>query len=271
MSTQLDDLFRLMALVVEQLPASMVGALCDTLEGVDENHLENEYALLASTIVPTSARQTATDLLKSAFRLRETCSAKSLAWALRGALCAAHSSKTSKVVELVWTGPPGLDYGLRRTDQVLLDLIDGAQSSVLVVTFAAYKIPQIVSALLRATKRSVDVTMILESAKESEDKIDFQATDAVGSELLDKAKIFFWPLDKRPRDSVGRHGSLHAKCAVADDCMALISSANLTEYAMSLNMELGVMIRGGDLPRSINLHFRRLIEEGQLLPASGNL
>ncbi|RPH96553.1 phospholipase [candidate division KSB1 bacterium] len=266
MSTQLEDLFRLMRLVIKQLPVSMVVALCDKLEGVDDDHLENEYALLASTIIPTTARQAVADLLKSAFILRENCSARSLAWALRGALSTGHKLTTDEVMELVWTGPPGLDYGLRRTDQVLLDLIEGAQSSVLVVTFAAYKIPQIVSALLRATERSVDVTMILESVKESEGKLDFQATDAVGSELLEKARIFFWPLDRRPRDSVGRHGSLHAKCAVADDIIALVSSANLTEYAMSLNMEFGVMIKGGDLPKSINMHFRRLIEEGQLLP-----
>ena len=48
-----------------------------------------------------------------------------------------------------------------------------------------------------------------------------------------------------------RHGSLHVKCAVADDAAALISSANLTEYAMNLNMELGLMVKGGDLPSSL--------------------
>jgi len=47
------------------------------------------------------------------------------------------------------------------------------------------------------------------------------------------------------------HGSLHVKCAVADASVALISSANLTDYTMSLNMELGVLVKGGlHSPRS---------------------
>ena len=44
----------------------------------------------------------------------------------------------------------------------------------------------------------------------------------------------------------GRLGSLPAKVAVADGATLLISSANFTEYAMTLNMELGVLIRGSE-------------------------
>lgn len=38
--------------------------------------------------------------------------------------------------------------------------------------------------------------------------------------------------------------TLHAKCAVADDTLALISSANLTGHALQLNIEAGVLLRG---------------------------
>ena len=51
-----------------------------------------------------------------------------------------------------------------------------------------------------------------------------------------KCVTYRWPLERRPRDDEGRHGSLHAKCAVADRELLLISSANLTHYALSLNM-----------------------------------
>jgi phosphatidylserine/phosphatidylglycerophosphate/cardiolipin synthase-like enzyme len=68
-----------------------------------------------------------------------------------------------------------------------------------------------------------------------------------------------WPQEKRPRDEAGRFGSLHAKCAIADEEWLLVSSANLTMYAMNLNMELGLMIRGGNLPRITNRHFNNLI------------
>ena len=47
---------------------------------------------------------------------------------------------------------------------------------------------------------------------------------------------------------------------------ALISSANLTEYALNLNMELGLLVRGGDLPGRVVGHLRRLMREGVLVP-----
>lgn len=76
--------------------------------------------------------------------------------------------------------------------------------------------------------------------------------------------IYAWPLDKRVVDAQGRHGSLHAKCAMADQAMAFISSANLTEYALRLNMELGMLVKGGSLPRELAAHLRGLIQ-GRIL------
>jgi len=53
---------------------------------------------------------------------------------------------------------------------------------------------------------------------------------------------------------------------VVDDEAVLISSANLTEHAMNLNMELGLLIRGGELSRSLAGHLRSLIQNGILVP-----
>jgi cardiolipin synthase len=53
---------------------------------------------------------------------------------------------------------------------------------------------------------------------------------------------------------------------VADEAALLVSSANLTEYALNLNMELGLLVRGGDLPALVVGHLRRLVEERVLLP-----
>jgi cardiolipin synthase len=69
---------------------------------------------------------------------------------------------------------------------------------------------------------------------------------------------------KRPKDSLGRYGSLHAKCAVVDSNLLFLSSANLTEFAFNLNMELGVLIKGGDPPRAVEMHFHALIATGCL-------
>ena len=43
-----------------------------------------------------------------------------------------------------------------------------------------------------------------------------------------------------------------------------LSSANLTKYAFSLNMELGVLINGGSGPRQIEVVFESLIADGTL-------
>ena len=48
--------------------------------------------------------------------------------------------------------------------------------------------------------------------------------------------------------------------AVADGNTCFITSANLTGYAMERNMEAGVLITGGQIPRMLNDHLRSLVE-----------
>ena len=57
-------------------------------------------------------------------------------------------------------------------------------------------------------------------------------------------------------------GSVHAKCAVADDRIAFLTSANLSEAAMERNMELGVLVRGGHLPEELHRHLEALVKTG---------
>ena len=41
--------------------------------------------------------------------------------------------------------------------------------------------------------------------------------------------------------------------------------ANLTEYAMNLNMELGLLVKGGDAPRDLDAHLRVPIQDRVVL------
>lgn len=41
-------------------------------------------------------------------------------------------------------------------------------------------------------------------------------------------------------------------------------AANLTGYALNLNMEMGLLVRGGNLPGRAAGHLKQLIEEGVL-------
>jgi hypothetical protein len=49
-----------------------------------------------------------------------------------------------------------------------------------------------------------------------------------------------------------------AKIAIADETICFVSSANLTGHAMEKNMEAGVLIRGGSVPRDLHHHLEAL-------------
>ncbi len=189
---------------------------------------------------------------------------QSVALALLAAAQAAEQHRRAQSTSLVWTGPTGHGPALRRTDQALLQVINAAQERLLVVSFAVYKIPEIRQALLKAARRGVSLKICLEAPDPSEGKITYDALQALGKRVAQNAAAYIWPKNKRPRDDKDKFGSLHAKTAVADKDLLFISSANLTEYALKLNMELGVLIKGGPLPGNVVAHFNRLIEDGVL-------
>ena len=131
------------------------------------------------------------------------------------------------------------------------------------MSFAAYKVEAIVDAIGEAADRGVKVRLILETAKTERGTLTFGAA-ASFDEVRDKVLIFEWPAEKRPILDHGR-ASLHAKTAVADDHIALVTSANLTGLAISENMELGLLIRGGPVPGRLRSHFAELIARGYLV------
>jgi phosphatidylserine/phosphatidylglycerophosphate/cardiolipin synthase-like enzyme len=54
---------------------------------------------------------------------------------------------------------------------------------------------------------------------------------------------------------------VHVKCAIADEKVALVTSANLTGAAMEDNMELGLMVSNRHAVGRISAHFSALITE----------
>lgn len=68
--------------------------------------------------------------------------------------------------------------------------------------------------------------------------------------------------NRRPRNQHRQFGSLHLKCAIADDSLLFTSSANFTGHAFDLNVEFGVLIRGGGMVKWMQRHFSELITDG---------
>lgn len=237
---------------VEALPEPTVVIVAAAIEESDGHRSH----ILARVATPQE-RVTLGALLDSWERDGRQPIAAALAAALRGAAFTRNGMGQQTSTELVWTGPTAPGVSFRRTDQALQQVIEAAETELLLVTFAAYKVPHILDALKRALQRGVTVRFVAESAEESDGKVSFSAVHAL-ADVAHRLEVYIWPKDKRATDSTGRFGSLHAKCALADEKLLLVSSANLTDHALLLNMEMGLLITGGPLPRQVYQHFRQL-------------
>jgi phosphatidylserine/phosphatidylglycerophosphate/cardiolipin synthase-like enzyme len=148
---------------------------------------------------------------------------------------------------------------LRRTDEALLEVIRGAEHLLTLVTFAAYRVPDVRDAITRCLDRGVEVRFIGETERASDGHLRFDGALALGPALAKRVRLLEWPAEARAQDARGLRGRLHAKCAIADEKLLLVSSANLTESALEANMEIGVLVRGGRLPSLAARHFEDLI------------
>lgn len=144
----------------------------------------------------------------------------------------------------VWTGPQSAARSERLTIAVIGDLIDQADTKLILASYATVPSPRIVGSLSAAASRGVDIILILERAV---DNPEFRSRGEPLPGL--RARRFHWPAAVRPPGA-----ALHAKVLVADDRVALVGSANLTGRALENNLECGLLVRDGPLPRALAHH-----------------
>lgn len=250
--------------VARELPDATVERLATILDGAPVLTDAVESALLAVVVHAASKDRVREVIAHLRNPHRSAIPPIALAWALRGASGCDAWHRVHERIDLVWTGPPTLSQGIFRTHQTLLDLIAGAERSLIVMTFAAYNVDSVRRALRAAVARGVDVVLIVETDDGPGGKIDVGPLRQLMNDL-DRIRVFEWPVDSRPH--IGdRYGTLHAKCALADSQVLFVTSANLTGHALELNMELGVLLRGGRAPAQAAGHFAELIRTGVLRP-----
>ncbi len=180
-----------------------------------------------------------------------------IAIGIESAAHAAETVRTSHSDNLVLTGPSSWKVPAAATSQVVRSVIDGATSTLMLVSYAGYKVPWLIDALSDAHARGVHIRMLLESSEQ----IDAGAAFA---ELAGKVTILHWPILARPVVG-GKPASMHAKAVIADRSVAFVTSANLTGSAMDHNLEVGILVRGGDLPERLQRHFEALEAGGALV------
>ncbi len=177
-----------------------------------------------------------------------------LAGVLEGIAVAVSRERRHQQVDVVWTGPESDVDTSRLTAAVVVDLIDGAQKEVLVVSFASQPEPRIAKALEAAVARGVEVTLLLE--RSADNHSFWGSSDAFGD--LPAIRLH-WPSSERLPGA-----ALHVKAVVVDGSMALVGSANITSPGMERNLECGILIRGGPAPTAIRDHIWSLYRRGTL-------
>lgn len=243
----MEQMLESIALVVSILPPEKIEAIA--------LHLQKNGDFQSTNIFTGSpVAQAAVDQLVKSFRRHEVSSAE-LAFMLLAANHTYQKIRNRQSVELVWTGPKTPFVSPRRTEQSLLEVINSAENTLFIVSFVAYEIPSIMKALMAAVERKVDISILLELSREYGGSIDIDVIGKMKSSIP-SAKFYIWKEKGEGFDD----GRVHAKVAISDKKKCFISSANLTGFAMERNMELGVLITGGDIPELLENHLRALVD-----------
>ncbi len=233
--------------------ADKLAAHLSTLDGPTGMGLQQARAL-----IPAPTFGEACSRIWVAWREAPALPGIALATGVIAASRAATRVREEHTDSLVVTGPTAWQVPTSSTSQALRSVIDGATASLLLVSYASYRIPWLIEALDAARIRGVHIRMLLECS----DRID--ATWAF-DELAGKVTILSWPVETRPQVTA-RRAAMHAKVAVADRSVAFVTSANLTGNAMDSNLEVGILVRGGPLPAKLHAHFAALEAAGTLTP-----
>lgn len=250
---------------LEQVTA--VAAILDSYESTGIS--EARQAVLAATPQP-SFRNSLDGLLTQWQKNVPYVSPRELAGMLLSAARTASAGRKQQQIELIWTGPGSASVSMRRTDQALLQVINAAQDELLLMSYAVSMVPAVGNALVFASQRGVFTRICIETPQQGAASGYYDTLAALGTVVRTHATVYTWRHDNRPVGPNGKPGKMHVKCALADRDLVFISSANLTGHAMNLNMELGVLIRGGKVPSQVYEQFHRMLSSDQIVKVANS-
>lgn len=222
----------------------LAAALAPLEEAADAQHVAG--------LIPTAAFRQSAQRLLDAWAEHAGPTGVIVGAAVAAAAHAHQDARRNPHLELVVSGPTSKAINARRTEQVLLQLIDEAAQEILIITYALHMHEQLRTALTAAIVRGVSVTVL------AEDPLDDPNFTGAPAKALDGLPInrLRWPADQRPASGA----ALHAKTVVIDRRIALITSANVTKRAAGDNIEAGLLVRGGDIPERLADHVKQLLQ-----------
>ena len=160
-----------------------------------------------------------------------------------------------RAVDVVWSGPTSSVRTSRLTSAAVVELIDQAVFDVLLMSYVMHDEPALASALQRAARRGVTITLVHERPA---DNPSFHGPNMAFGQV--PARRLRWPFDRRPSAA-----SLHAKVLAVDRNVALVGSANVTNSAVVRNLECGVLVRDPAVVADIAEHVEELVRAGDLV------
>lgn len=209
--------------------------------------------------VPVTGFPEAVDALRTAQRAAGVPDPEAAAY-LRG-LAAGHAQRSAAMrVESVWSGPSTHAVPVRATAQVLVELVGGASRELLLMTYSAKPYPPLREALAAAIRRGVEVSVVVETLGGAGSALA-GAEPAAAFAGVAGIRLWHWPAARRPEQGA----KMHAKLAVADRRVLLVSSANLTQSGVGRNIEAGLLVHGGTAPQRAAEHFAELTAQGVLV------
>lgn len=230
-----------------RLPA-LLAALCDRLPEDRVVTLEHLFGVITGPDDPLLTRfiaaQHAAGLAQQLTEITRVWSTEApgvLGSALALALAAVRWVPRPRPAQVVVSGPISASAPARLTSGVAVDVIRSAGSSLLIASFAAHGARDVVTEIRRAVDRGVRVDLLLEESTQA---------SAAFAALPDEVHVWHRADDM---------GVLHAKLIAADRHTAFLGSANLTDRALSHNIELGVLLRDPNTVEPLVDHFRWLL------------
>lgn len=241
------------------LPIDIVNAVVRRIDALPTTATRDDILDISNCISQGHSGRAALMLLLEAWHTeREFVSASALCFALRAAASAAAAAMQSQRCELAWSGPEPSNSVFRGTDRASADVIDSAFRELWVATYSISRTDLMVARLQQACRRGVAVRLLVEHPDRMVGEYD-------GTSAYRDLGItpMTWRRDMRPRDF---RASFHPKCIIADAQVALVTSANLTAAAHDKNIEAGVLITGGNIPRQLAERFASMLTHGMLEP-----
>ncbi|MEU2222029.1 DISARM system phospholipase D-like protein DrmC [Streptomyces sp. NPDC018347] len=144
--------------------------------------------------------------------------------------------------DLVVSGPTSPAIPVRLTRGMAIDVIRSARYTLLIASFAAYGIADLVAEIGDAVERGVRVDVLVD-----------RSTAATRPFIPLRDRIRVW--HPATGSAVTR---MHAKVIAADRHTALLGSANLTDRALDANVEVSLVLRDPRIVGRLVDHFRWL-------------